>query len=131
MDFIDLIFSNFCSSLHYLGRNPAPGVCLPIIVKFCENAPYNFTVFPNYIGHFGQLDADEVSRFLLFIIYFVRWSCLSGDEAMKEKVLCFILAYDSLKMYMQQWYKRSFVILVSLPLRLETLKKCIVVSLVQ
>ncbi|XP_037034832.1 atrial natriuretic peptide-converting enzyme isoform X2 [Bradysia coprophila] len=42
-----------------MGRNPAPGVCLPIIVKFCENAPYNYTVFPNYIGHFGQLDADE------------------------------------------------------------------------
>ena len=42
--------------------NPAPGVCLPIIVKFCDSAPYNYTVFPNYIGHFGQLDAEEVCK---------------------------------------------------------------------
>ncbi|XP_063697849.1 uncharacterized protein LOC134828792 [Culicoides brevitarsis] len=40
--------------------NPAPGVCLPVIVKFCQNykIPYNYTVFPNYIGHFGQLEAQ-------------------------------------------------------------------------
>lgn len=43
--------------------NPAPGVCLPIIVKFCEqhNVPYNFTVYPNYIGNFGQIEAQAVS----------------------------------------------------------------------
>lgn len=41
--------------------NPAPGVCLPVIVKFCINhkIPYNFTVFPNFIGHFGQVDAQH------------------------------------------------------------------------
>ncbi|XP_052737610.1 atrial natriuretic peptide-converting enzyme-like [Bicyclus anynana] len=41
-------------------RNPAPGVCLPVIVKFCHQhrINYNFTVFPNYIGHFGQRDAQ-------------------------------------------------------------------------
>lgn len=43
--------------------NPAPGVCLPIIVKFCQqhNVPYNFTVYPNYIGNFGQIEAQAVS----------------------------------------------------------------------
>lgn len=47
--------------------NPAPGVCLPIIVKFCQqqNVPYNFTVYPNYIGNFGQIEAQAVS----FIVY--------------------------------------------------------------
>jgi atrial natriuretic peptide-converting enzyme len=47
------------NSLIY-GDNPAPGVCLPVIVKFCINhkIPYNFTVFPNFIGHFGQIDAQ-------------------------------------------------------------------------
>lgn len=47
-------------------QNPAPGVCLPVIVKFCQNhkLPYNFTVFPNYIGHFGQLEAQvELEQF--------------------------------------------------------------------
>lgn len=46
--------------------NPAPGVCLPVIVKFCQNhkLPYNYTVFPNYIGHFGQLEAQvELEQF--------------------------------------------------------------------
>jgi atrial natriuretic peptide-converting enzyme len=49
-----------------LNQNPAPGVCLPVIVKFCQNhkLPYNFTVFPNYIGHFGQLEAQvELEQF--------------------------------------------------------------------
>uniref|UniRef100_A0A182TY97 Peptidase S1 domain-containing protein n=1 Tax=Anopheles melas TaxID=34690 RepID=A0A182TY97_9DIPT len=43
-------------------RNPAPGVCLPVIVKFCQQhrVPYNYTVFPNYIGHFGQPEAQIV-----------------------------------------------------------------------
>lgn len=43
-------------------KNPAPGTCLPIIVKFCQGPqiPYNFTVFPNYIGHFGQLETQVV-----------------------------------------------------------------------
>uniref|UniRef100_A0A1I8PRA4 Uncharacterized protein n=1 Tax=Stomoxys calcitrans TaxID=35570 RepID=A0A1I8PRA4_STOCA len=43
-----------------LSKNPAPGTCLPIIVKFCQGPqiPYNFTVFPNYIGHFGQLETQ-------------------------------------------------------------------------
>ncbi|XP_053608922.1 atrial natriuretic peptide-converting enzyme [Plodia interpunctella] len=42
-------------------RNPAPGVCLPVIVSFCQQhrISYNFTVFPNYIGHFGQRDAQQ------------------------------------------------------------------------
>lgn len=41
--------------------NPAPGVCLPVIVKFCidHDLPYNYTVYPNYVGHFGQLDAQQ------------------------------------------------------------------------
>ncbi|CAG9828773.1 unnamed protein product [Diabrotica balteata] len=41
--------------------NPAPGICLPVIVQFCKQhkIPYNFTVFPNYIGHFGQRDAEQ------------------------------------------------------------------------
>ena len=44
-------------------QNPAPGVCLPVIVKFCQlhKLPYNYTVFPNYIGHFGQLEAQVVN----------------------------------------------------------------------
>ncbi|EDW89203.2 uncharacterized protein LOC6528445 [Drosophila yakuba] len=42
------------------GKNPAPGTCLPIIVRFCQGPqiPYNYTVFPNYIGHFGQLETQ-------------------------------------------------------------------------
>ncbi|XP_058062614.1 uncharacterized protein LOC131212675 [Anopheles bellator] len=47
-------------------RNPAPGICLPVIVKFCQQhrVPYNYTVFPNYIGHFGQLEAQiEIDLF--------------------------------------------------------------------
>ncbi|KFB51412.1 AGAP006631-PA-like protein [Anopheles sinensis] len=47
-------------------RNPAPGVCLPVIVKFCQQhrVPYNYTVFPNYIGHFGQPEAqNEIDLF--------------------------------------------------------------------
>jgi corin len=46
--------------------NPAPGVCLPVIVKFCHlhKIPYNYTVFPNYIGHFGQPEAQvELEQF--------------------------------------------------------------------
>ncbi|XP_076753401.1 uncharacterized protein LOC143424905 [Xylocopa sonorina] len=42
-------------------KNPAPGVCLPIIASFCQyhKVPYNFTVFPNYFGHYGQHDAQQ------------------------------------------------------------------------
>ncbi|XP_063375428.1 atrial natriuretic peptide-converting enzyme [Cydia amplana] len=42
-------------------RNPAPGVCLPVIVSFCQQhrVSYNYTIFPNYIGHFGQRDAQQ------------------------------------------------------------------------
>lgn len=44
-----------------IGINPAPGICLPVIVHFCEfhKVPYNYTVFPNYMGHFGQRDAQQ------------------------------------------------------------------------
>lgn len=54
------------SALTIFGGNPAPGVCLPVIVKFCLNhkIPYNFTVMPNYIGHFGQIEAQhELEQF--------------------------------------------------------------------
>lgn len=46
-----------------MGMNPAPGVCLPVIVNFCLNhkVPYNFTIFPNYVGNFGQRDAQQVN----------------------------------------------------------------------
>ncbi|XP_073813447.1 corin serine peptidase isoform X2 [Musca autumnalis] len=46
-------------------KNPAPGTCLPIIVKFCQGPqiPYNFTVFPNYIGHFGQLETQDMDAY--------------------------------------------------------------------
>ncbi|XP_046620350.1 atrial natriuretic peptide-converting enzyme-like isoform X1 [Neodiprion virginianus] len=42
-------------------KNPAPGICLPVIVSFCQyhKIPYNFTVFPNYMGNFGQRDAQH------------------------------------------------------------------------
>ncbi|KAJ8943426.1 hypothetical protein NQ318_020677 [Aromia moschata] len=42
-------------------NNPAPGICLPIIVPFCRQhgIPYNFTVFPNYMGNCGQRDAQQ------------------------------------------------------------------------
>ncbi|KAG8322784.1 hypothetical protein J6590_015775 [Homalodisca vitripennis] len=35
-------------------------ICLPVIVSFClqHKIPYNFTMFPNYIGHFTQRDAQ-------------------------------------------------------------------------
>ncbi|XP_034183521.1 uncharacterized protein LOC117605855 [Osmia lignaria lignaria] len=43
-------------------KNPAPGVCLPVIVTFCQHhkVPYNFTVFPNYMGNVAQRDAQHV-----------------------------------------------------------------------
>jgi hypothetical protein len=39
------------------------GICLPVIVSFCQHhrIPYNFTMFPNYMGHFTQRDAQQVS----------------------------------------------------------------------
>ncbi|KAF7991738.1 hypothetical protein HCN44_010539 [Aphidius gifuensis] len=42
-------------------NNPSPGLCLPVIVNFCLNhkVPYNFTVFPNYMGNFNQRDAQH------------------------------------------------------------------------
>ncbi|XP_044580034.1 atrial natriuretic peptide-converting enzyme-like isoform X2 [Cotesia glomerata] len=42
-------------------KNPAPGICLPVIVTFClfHKVPYNFTVFPNYMGNFQQRDAQH------------------------------------------------------------------------
>ncbi|KAK9890042.1 hypothetical protein WA026_008852 [Henosepilachna vigintioctopunctata] len=42
-------------------NNPAPGICLPVIVSFCQQhkIPYNYTVFPNYMGQFGQRDAQQ------------------------------------------------------------------------
>ncbi|XP_011639494.1 atrial natriuretic peptide-converting enzyme-like, partial [Pogonomyrmex barbatus] len=42
-------------------KNPARGVCLPIIVTFCQQhkVPYNYTVFPNYMGNFGQREAQH------------------------------------------------------------------------
>ncbi|XP_067011230.2 atrial natriuretic peptide-converting enzyme [Anabrus simplex] len=42
-------------------ENPAPGICLPVIVSFCHyhRVPYNFTMFPNYMGHFTQRDAQQ------------------------------------------------------------------------
>ncbi|XP_012537238.2 uncharacterized protein LOC105837206 isoform X1 [Monomorium pharaonis] len=50
-------------STHFIveDRNPAPGVCLPIIVTFCQQhkVPYNYTVFPNYMGNFGQREAQH------------------------------------------------------------------------
>ncbi|XP_026317885.1 uncharacterized protein LOC113228737 [Hyposmocoma kahamanoa] len=44
-------------------KNPAPGVCLPVIVNFCHQhrVSYNYTIFPNYIGHFGQRDAQQAT----------------------------------------------------------------------
>lgn len=46
-----------------IGINPLPGICLPIIVKFCKSPDinYNFTVFPNYAGHFTQFETNLVS----------------------------------------------------------------------
>ncbi|KAJ8984533.1 hypothetical protein NQ317_011004 [Molorchus minor] len=43
-------------------NNPAPGICLPIIVNFCKQhaVPYNYTVnFPNYMGNCGQIEAQQ------------------------------------------------------------------------
>lgn len=55
------INTNFTPARERVIINPAPGICLPIIVTFCQQhkVPYNFTVFPNYMGHFGQRDAQQ------------------------------------------------------------------------
>lgn len=47
--------------LEKISTNPAPGICLPVIVNFClqHKVPYNYTVFPNYMGQFGQRDAQQ------------------------------------------------------------------------
>ncbi|KAK9505394.1 hypothetical protein O3M35_009463 [Rhynocoris fuscipes] len=41
--------------------NPARGLCLPVIVPFClqHKIPYNFTMFPNYMGDFNQREASQ------------------------------------------------------------------------
>ncbi|XP_076246920.1 atrial natriuretic peptide-converting enzyme [Calliopsis andreniformis] len=51
-------------------KNPAPGVCLPIIVTFCQHhkIPYNFTVFPNFIGNFGQREAQHELELYISVI---------------------------------------------------------------
>lgn len=53
--------SNISPIFEKVSLNPAPGICLPVIVTFCHQhrVPYNFTVFPNYMGHFGQRDAQQ------------------------------------------------------------------------
>lgn len=48
--------------------NPCPGVCLPVIIPFCFGLSYNYTVYPNYIGHFGQPEAQAVSSKSLILI---------------------------------------------------------------
>ncbi|BES92710.1 serine protease [Nesidiocoris tenuis] len=67
-----LYFKSYPTTIRYVNRtvtatakpitdiNPAPGLCLPVIVPFCiqHKVPYNFTMFPNYIGHFNQRDAS-------------------------------------------------------------------------
>lgn len=84
--------------------NPQPGICLPIIVKFCQNhkIPYNYTVFPNYIGHFGQLESQveleqfdalvDVQCFELVPLYlcslFVPKCSASGKPVPPCKALC-------------------------------------------
>ncbi|XP_043476441.1 atrial natriuretic peptide-converting enzyme-like [Leptopilina heterotoma] len=42
-------------------KNPSPGVCLPVIVNFCQyhKIPYNFTMYPNFMGNFGQREAQH------------------------------------------------------------------------
>ncbi|XP_051156436.1 uncharacterized protein LOC127278666 isoform X2 [Leptopilina boulardi] len=42
-------------------KNPSPGVCLPVIVNFCQyhKIPYNFTMFPNFMGNFDQREAQH------------------------------------------------------------------------
>lgn len=70
----DTLYSPEESSVSVVGgKNPAPGVCLPVIVKFCQQhqLPYNFTVFPNYIGHFGQPEAQAVSIYNTVQILYV------------------------------------------------------------
>lgn len=61
--FFFLSFQSFFIVSEFLSidKNPAPGICLPIIVKFCQNhqVPYNYTIYPNYIGHFSQIEAEE------------------------------------------------------------------------
>ncbi|KAF6214052.1 hypothetical protein GE061_011783 [Apolygus lucorum] len=67
-----LYFKAYPTTIRYVNRtvtatvkpiidfNPAPGLCLPVIVPFClhHRVPYNYTMFPNYIGHFNQRDAS-------------------------------------------------------------------------
>ncbi|XP_025832340.1 atrial natriuretic peptide-converting enzyme-like [Agrilus planipennis] len=57
---INYTTKQFIVSPSTVPSNPAPGICLPVIVDFCHhhNVPYNYTVFPNYLGHFSQRDAD-------------------------------------------------------------------------
>lgn len=61
--YVNNFFSSLFICLVYcaIDKNPAPGICLPIIVKFCQNhhVPYNYTIYPNYIGHFSQIEAEE------------------------------------------------------------------------
>jgi hypothetical protein len=43
------------------------GKCVLLEVKFCldHKVPYNYTLFPNYLGDFSQSDAQTVSHLLI------------------------------------------------------------------
>lgn len=55
------IKTNHTPEKDHSAMNPAPGICLPVIVNLCKQhkVPYNYAVFPNYMGHFNQRDAQQ------------------------------------------------------------------------
>uniref|UniRef100_A0ABD2WFL3 Atrial natriuretic peptide-converting enzyme n=1 Tax=Trichogramma kaykai TaxID=54128 RepID=A0ABD2WFL3_9HYME len=87
-------------------QNPAPGVCLPIIVSFCQypQVPYNYTVFPNWMGNFRQRDAQqelehydalidvrcyELAALFLCTIFIPKCGRMNGQAVRPCRSLCY------------------------------------------
>lgn len=85
--------------------NPIPGVCLPIIVKFCQSPeiPYNYTVYPNFAGHFNQFETISVSILteIPFEIYYLKHSL---QELENHEALCDVKCYELVRLFVCSIY---------------------------
>nr|CAG4638255.1 EOG090X019S [Cyclestheria hislopi] len=52
----------FQSPSRIIPGEPSDSACLPISMKFCRHLQYNFTSYPNLLGHRGPRDADRLNE---------------------------------------------------------------------
>ena len=50
--------------------NNIVGQCMPFKVDFCKELPYNFTIFPNGLGHASPKEADYVLDPFKYVLSF-------------------------------------------------------------